>query len=346
MSFTTKAAVFTVAGLAAVFMTAPDVSAQFYKGKKLDMYSAGGAKGSYNRHLRVLERYLNRHIPGNPEIAINPMPGAGGLKAANYLYNAAARDGTAAGTLLKTIGLNEAIGRRGVKYKTAKYTWLVSSGPIDSVLALWKDTSPAQNIGDVFQKKIILGSTGKGSPTFIEPTIMNATIGTNFQVITGYKGLGKVHLAVERGEVQGRFASWEAIKCCKKGWIKNKKILILMQSGLVRNKDLPNVKNVWEFAKNDKDREFLKSLAAGSTLGRIYLAPPGIPKAAAKALRKGFWDALHDPEYVAETKKRGMGLGPMPHDKAYALAMSIMNAKPAVLKRAQKYLLRKRKKKK
>ena len=345
MKLFNKVAFVAVAGLAASTFTAVDASAQFYKGKKLDMYSAGGAKGSYNRHLRLMEKFLTKHIPGNPEIAINPMPGAGGLKAANYLYNAAARDGTAAGTLLKTIGLNEAISRRGVKYKTAKFTWIVSSGPIDSVLALWKSTSPAKTVEDVFKKRVILGSTGKGSPTFIEPTIMNATIGTKFKIITGYKGLGKVHLAVERGEVQGRFASWEAIKCCKKAWLKENKVAILMQSGLVRNKDLPKVKSVWEFAKNDADRDFLKFIAAGSTLGRIYLAPPGIPKAAAKALRKGFWDALKDPEYVALTKKRGMGLDPMPHQKAKALALSIMGAKPSVIKRAKKYLLRKKKKK-
>ncbi|MEE2655767.1 MAG: tripartite tricarboxylate transporter substrate-binding protein [Pseudomonadota bacterium] len=345
MIFNTKLACIGAVGIAALMFTACETSAQFYKGKKLDMYSAGGSKGSYNRHLRLMEKFLTKHIPGNPEIAINPMPGAGGLKAANYLYNAAAKDGTAAGTLLKTIGLNEAIGRRGVKYKTAKFTWLVSSGPIDSVLALWKSTSPAKTVEDVFKKKVILGSTGKGSPTFIEPTIMNATIGTKFKIITGYKGLGKVHLAVERGEVQGRFASWEAIKCCKKAWLKENKVAILMQSGLVRNKDLPKVKSVWEFAKNESDRDFLKFIAAGSTLGRIYLAPPGIPKAAAKALRKGFWDALHDPEYVALTKKRGMGLTPMSYKKAKDLALSIMKAKPAVIKRAKKYLLRKKKKK-
>lgn len=340
-----KFAAFAWAALAVIAFSVPDAGAQFYKGKKLDMYSAGGGKGSYNRHLRMLERYLVKHIPGNPEIAINPMPGAGGLKAANYLYNAAARDGSAAGTLLKTVGLNEVIGRRGVKYKTAKFEWIVSSGPIDSVLALWTETSPAKNIDDVFKKKIILGSTGKGSPTFIEPTIMNATIGTDFKVITGYKGLGKVHLAVERGEVQGRFASWESLKCCKKKWLSDKKIVILMQSGLERNKDLPDVKRVWEFAKNDKDRAFLKFIATGSTLGRLYLAPPGIPKAALEALRTGFWNALHDPDYIADTKKRGLTRDPMRHDKSRALAMSIMNADPAIIKRAKKYLLRKKKKK-
>lgn len=340
-----KCALFAWAALAVIAFAIPHASAQFYEGKKLDIYSAGGAKGSYNRHLRIMEKYLVKHIPGNPEIAINAMSGAGGLKAANYLYNAAARDGSAMGTLLKTIGLNEAIGRRGVKYKTANFGWIVSSGPIDSVLALWTATSPAQTTNEIFKNKIILGSTGKGSPTFIEPTIMNATIGTQFKVITGYKGLGKVHLAIERGEVQGRFASWESLKCCKKKWLSDKKVVILLQSGLEKNKDLPNVPRVWEFAKNDKDRNFLKFIATGSTLGRLYLAPPGAPKAALDALRTGFWNALHDPQFLADVKKRGLGIDPMPHDKARALAMTIMNAEPAVIARAKKYLLRKKKKK-
>ena len=341
-----KLAAFAWAALAVIAFAIPQASAQFYKGKKIELFLAGGAKGSYNRHSRVLQQYLTKHIAGNPEISITPMPGAGGIKAANYLYNAATRDGTAIGTLLKTIAINEAIGRRGVKYKTEKFGWIVSSGPVDSVLALWTATSPAKTLDGVFKKQVILGSTGKGSATFIEPTIMNAMIGTKFKIITGYKGLGKVHLAVERGEVQGRFASWESLKCCKKKWLSEKKVVVLMQSGLVRNKDLPNVPRVIEFAKSDADREFLKFVAAGSTLGRIYVTPPSIPKAAMSALRDGFWAALKDPEYLATTKKRGLEVAPITGEKAKQLALGITKASPKTIKTAKKYLARKKKKKK
>ncbi len=345
MKVLSKLVFVAAAGLAATTFAAADASAQFYKGKKIELFLAGGSKGSYNRHSRVLQKYLTKHIAGNPEISIIPMPGAGGIKAANYLYNAATRDGTAIGTLLKTIAINEAIGRRGVKYKTEKFGWIVSSGPVDSVLALWTATSPAKTLDDVFKKQVLLGSTGKGSATFIEPTIMNALIGTKFKIITGYKGLGKVHLAVERGEVQGRFASWESLKCCKKKWLSEKKVVVLMQSGLVRNKDLPKVPRVIEFAKNDADREFLKFVAAGSTLGRIYVTPPAIPKAAMSALRAGFWSALKDPEYLATTRKRGLEVAPISGEKAKELAVGITNASPKTIKTAKKYLSRKKKKK-
>ncbi len=336
---------FVAATLALSIVGVTEGAAQFYKGKKLDIYTAGGGKGSYNRHLRVLEKYLVKHIPGNPKIAINPMPGAGGVKCANYLYNAAAKDGTAMGTLLKSIAMNEIIERRGVKYKTKGFGWVVSSGPIDSVLSLWAATSPAKTMKEVFQNQVILGSTGKGSPTFIEPTIMNALIGTKFKIITGYKGLGKVHLAVERGEVQGRFASWESLKCCKKAWLSQKKVHIILQSGLVRNVDLPNVPTVWEYAKNEKDKKFLKFMATASTLGRIYMTPPGHPKAALKDLRKGFWAALHDKEYLAEADKRGLQIKPMRPGKSRELALSMLNANQDIVKVAKKYLSRKKKKK-
>ena len=199
---------------------------------------------------------------------------------------------------------------------------------------------------EVFKKQVILGSTGKGSVTYIEPTIMNGLIGTKFKVITGYKGLGKVHLAVERGEVQGRFASWESLKCCKKKWLSDKKVVVLLQSGLERNRDLPDVPRVIEYAKNDADREFLKFVAAGSTLGRIYVTPPAIPKAALSALQNGFWAALHDPQYRADTNKRGLQIDPMRPEKAKEVALSILNASPKTIKTAKKYLARKKKKKK
>ena len=154
MKVLSKLVFVAAAGLAATTFAAADASAQFYKGKKIELFLAGGSKGSYNRHSRVLQKYLTKHIAGNPEISITPMPGAGGIKAANYLYNAATRDGTAIGTLLKTIAINEAIGRRGVKYKTEKFGWIVSSGPVDSVLALWTATSPAKTLDGVFKKQV------------------------------------------------------------------------------------------------------------------------------------------------------------------------------------------------
>ncbi|MDA0651920.1 MAG: hypothetical protein O3C49_01420 [Proteobacteria bacterium] len=206
-----------VAGAAVMLLG--DVAAQFYKDKTIQIAIPGGPRGSYGFHVQVLEKYLTRHMPGNPAVDPVYMPGAGGLKAANYLYNVAPKEGLFIGSLLKTITMNEAVKRPGVKYKSAKFGWIISTGPVDSVLAVWTAHSPAVTFEEMTKKEVILGSTGKGSVTFFEPTIMNDLLGTKFKIITGYNGLEGVHLAMERGEVHGRHASWESLKCCRRDWL-------------------------------------------------------------------------------------------------------------------------------
>jgi len=332
--------------LAIVAFAAPGAFAQFYTGKTILIAIPGGPAGSYGVHVQVLEKYLTKHFAGNPKVDPVYMPGAGGLKAANYLYNVAPKDGTYIGTLLKTITLNEAVKRPGVKFKSEKFGWIISTGPVDSVLAVWTKRAPALTMEDMKKKQVILGSTGKGSVTFIEPTIMNQVFGTKFKIITGYKGLEGVHLAMERGEVQGRHASWESLLCCRRAWLDNKELTIVAQSGLVRNSDLPNVPTMIEFGKTEKDKKFLEFFGAGATLGRIYLAPPGIPAARLAELREGFWKAAHDPAYVAELKRRGLEYNPRTGEDALKYARLTLHADADVIARARKLVVQPKKAKK
>jgi tripartite-type tricarboxylate transporter receptor subunit TctC len=337
-----------VAALAAVPAGAPaaDEAADFYKGKSIEMALAASAKGSYNRHVRLLQRYLTKHIAGNPNIIVKYYAGAGGIRGANHVYNVGSRDGLTVGNLLKTIAVNEAIRRPGVKFKSAEFGWIVSTGPIDSVLALHVDHTKARTIADVKKMQVVLGSTGKGSATFIEPTIMNRMVGSKFKIIIGYKGLGPVHLAMERGEVHGRFASWESLLCCKKEWLQGKKLVLLSQSGLVRNSDLPDVPRMIDLVDSPADKKFLEFFGAAATLGRIYVTPPGVPMARLEALREGFWKAAHDPAYVAEMKKRGLEWKPMRGEEAKKYALLTLNASPEVIARARKVMGTGKKKKK
>jgi len=334
------------AAIAAMAAGAADVAAQFYKGKTILIAIPGGPSGSYGVHVQVIEKYLTRHIAGNPKVDPVYMPGAGGLKAANYVYNVAPKNGTYIGTPLKTITLNEAVKRPGVKFESEKFGWIISTGPVDSVLAVWTSRSPALTIEDMKKKQVILGSTGKGSVTFIEPTILNELIGTQFKIITGYNGLEGVHLAMERGEVHGRHASWESLLCCRKTWLEKKELTIVAQSGLVRNSDLPTVPTMIELGKTQKDRKFLELFGAGSTLGRIYLSPPGIPAQRLAELRDGFWKAAHDPEYVAEVKRRGLEYHPRTGEDALKYARLTLRADADVIARARKLVVQPAKAKK
>lgn len=323
-----------------------DEAADFYKGKNIEMALAASAKGSYNRHVRLLQRYLTKHIAGNPNIIVKFYAGAGGIRGANHVYNVGTRDGLTVGNLLKTVAINETIRRKGVKFETAKFGWIISTGPVDSVLALMKDHTKARSFADVKSMEVVLGSTGKGSATYIEPTIMNQLMGTKFKVITGYKGLGPVHLAMEKGEVSGRFASVESLQCCKKHWTEGNKLVYVAQSGLRRNAAFPNVPRMIDLVDSPADKKFLEFFGAGSTLGRIYVTPPGVPKARLAALREGFWKAAHDPAYVAEMKKNGLEWAPIRGEDAKKLAQITLDASPEVIARARKVMGTGKKKKK
>ncbi len=310
----------------------------FYKGKNIEIVVAGSPKGSYNQHVRLIQRYLTKHIVGNPNIVPKFYAGAGGIRGANHLYNVGSRDGLTVGNLLKTIAVNEVIKRKGVKFKTAEFGWIISTGPVDSVLALMKDFTKARTLEDARNMEVVLGSTGKGSATFIEPMTMNQLMGTKFKVIIGYKGLGPVHLAMEKGEVAGRFASVESLVCCKKEWLEGNRLVLLAQSGLRRNRAFPDVPRMIDLVKNDADRKFLEFFGAASTLGRIYVTPPGVPKAQMAMLRDGFWKAANDPAYVADMKKRGLEWDPITGEEAEKLARVTLNASPEVVARARKVM--------
>jgi tripartite-type tricarboxylate transporter receptor subunit TctC len=306
----------------------------FYRGKSVEIFLAGGAKGSYAIHTRLLAKYLPRYIPGSPKIVVTPMPGAGGAKAANYLYNVAPKDGTAIGTLLKYVVVNQVIGRKGLRYDAAKYDWIVSTGPVNSVVAFWH-SAPAKTLEEAKKVQVVLGSTGRSSETFISPTLMNQVLGTKFKIVTGYKGLGKVHLAIERGEVDGRIASWESIIAGKPHWLKENKVRILAQTGLEKNADLPHVPRLIDLTSNPEDRALLEFVGSGSTLGRIYLAPPGIPADRLAALRTAFEKTLSDPAYLAEAKKRNLQVAPKKWSKVMELVRKTLNASPDTVKRAK-----------
>lgn len=315
-----------------------DEAADFYKGKNIEMALAASAKGSYNRHVRIIQRYLTKHIAGNPGIIVKYYAGAGGIRGANHVYNVGSKDGLTVGNLLKTIAINETIRRPGVKFKSAEFGWIISTGPVDSVLALMKEFTPVRSVDDARKTQAVLGSTGKGSATYIEPTIMNQLMGTKFKVITGYKGLGPVHLAMEKGEVAGRYASVESLLCCKKHWLEGDKLVFLAQSGLRRNKAFPNVPRMIDLVDSKADKKFLEFFGAGSTLGRIYVTPPGVPKARLEALREGFWKAAHDPAYVEEMKKRGLEWDPMRGEEAKKYALVTLNADAETVARARKVM--------
>src|SRR6476660_5271887 len=256
----------------------------FYRGKKLDMIIGYSPGGTYDLYARLVARYLGNYIPGKPLIVPRNMPGAGSRAAANWVYNVAPKDGTVLATADQSLSLQQAVGDKRINFDTTKFIYIGNPNVENNITASWH-TSGIKTIDDAKKREVTAGATG-GSTSSQYPKAMNALLGTKFKIILGYPGGNDVNLALEKGEVAGRGSnSWASWKSTRPDWLANKKINILVQIGLNKAPDLPDVPLLMDLAKNDQDRAVLKLLSAPSAIGRPIFTTPGVPDDRVKALR-------------------------------------------------------------
>ena len=303
---------------------------QFYTGKTLELivgYPPGGSNDVYGR---AVARHIGRHIPGNPQVVFRNMPGAGSIVAANHIFNSAPKDGTVLGLLAATNTLDEKLGASGVKYETAKFTWIgrVASGV--NVTAMW-NTSKIKTIDDAMKTESTLGATGTGSTVFIYPNVLNRVMGTKFKLVMGYGGSNEAMLAMERGEVDGHSTSWEAYKSAHPDWIKDHKMNVVVQYGLTRHPDLPDVPTCVEFAKTPEQKQILSAVVNATEIGKSVLSTPGVPADRVEALRTAFTEMTKDPEFIDELEKMRVELTPMSGAKLQELVQEVGNLSPDLI---------------
>ncbi len=332
LSITTLAA---LASAAAVTSATADPVADFYKGKTVTIAAATGAGSAYGIHGRLLAEALRKALPGNPTIVMQFMPGGGGSKLANYVYNVAPKDGSFIGFPLKYIAVNQVLGLKGLKYDAAKFGYIGSLGPINSAVAILKDKAPATTYEGALKTEIIMGSTGKSSETYITPTLMNNLLGTRFKIVLGYNGMKGVSLAMERGEVHGRAGSWESLKSGDASWLKDKRISLIALSGLKRNWDLPDLPTLMELAKTPEAKAVFEFFGAGNAVGWMFITPPAIPGERLTALRAAFDATMKNPAYVASVKSRNLDLVPETGAEVERLIRLTLAATPDQKKRIQ-----------
>lgn len=312
---------------------AADPVAEFYKGKRINFIIPTAPGGSYHAYSQQIARHLGKHIPGNPTIVTQNMPGAGSIVMANYLYAIAPKDGTAIGMVNQALPLTQLLGEEGVKFDVAKMTWIGDAIVSNSVAAAWHET-PFKSIKDVMEREMIVGAEGGLSSSTIIPRVMNAVIGTRFKLIQGFPGGGPMNLAIERGELHGRgavtIAGWKAQK---PDWIAQKKLIFLVQTGVERDKEWPDVPLLTELAKTPDDKKLLELVSLIPALGRATLGPPEIPADRAKALRTAFMATMQDREFLAEAAKMKMDINPLPGDRLETIARSFAATPPASVSR-------------
>lgn len=283
---------------------------KFYKGRNLDLIVGYNPGGGYDAYTRLLGRHMGRHIPGKPRLIVKNMGGAGSLKAANFLFNVAKKDGTVFGLFAGGIAVDALIGGRKTNFDPRKFNWLGSITESSSACWAWH-TSGFKTIEDVKKKEMIVGATSGGSSTAAWPKTQNAFLGTKYKVVTGYKGSKGIVLAIERGEVNGICGYFiSSIRNVRPDWLRDKKVYMLIQEAKVRHPDFPDVPTVFELAKTEEAKQAFNLVFGWQVLGRPYTLPPGVAADRVAAMRKAFWDTMQDSKFRADAKKRKLKVDP------------------------------------
>jgi tripartite-type tricarboxylate transporter receptor subunit TctC len=328
--------------LTAAMLLLPQVCAaqpaeQFFKGKTINLYIGFGASGTYDYYSRLVARYMGRYIPGEPTIIPQSMPGSGSFRAANFLFSAAPKDGTALGAITQTAAIEDALRSPGAQYKAAEFNWIGRMTAILETHFTWK-TSKGKTIEDARQHEIPVAGTGSGSPSEGYPKLMNALAGTKFKIISGYPSSTAGMLAMERGEVDGGLTSWNTLKRTKQQWLQNKDINVLVQYAPERHPEMPNIPTMLEIARTPEGRAAMAFYLGGAQLGRSLVAPPGVPAERVQMLRSAFMAMLKDRDFLAEIEKSGQEFYPASGEEVQKLIIETANAPRAVVELTAKIL--------
>jgi tripartite-type tricarboxylate transporter receptor subunit TctC len=328
-----------LAGAVAAAIAAPAAAQQadFYKGKNVIVYIGFAPGGGYDYYGRLVARHLGKHIPGTPNVVAQNMPGAGSFTAANFLFAAAPKDGTALGVVTQTVAVEEALKTPGANYKSAQFNWI---GRATSILEvqLTGEKAKATSIDLAKQFETPVASTGSGSPSEGFPRLMNALYGTKFKIITGYQGSNEGMFAMEKGEVDGALTSWNTLKRTRSEPLKEGKIHVLVQYGLTRSPDLKDVPAVVELGQTPEAKAILSFYASGAAVGRSVFAPPGVPADRVNTLRRAFDAMLKDADFLAEVEKLGVEFDPASGEEMQKLIAETANVSPDTVKRMQEIL--------
>ena len=297
-------------GIAFIAIHSVSWADNFYAGRTVTVIVGYGPGGGYDLNARLLARHLGKHIPGNPNVVVQNMAGAGSVRAANYVFKSAVQDGTVIAAVNQTLPLYALIGGEGIQFDPTKLQWLGSIEASNSVLVTFK-SSTISNLAQAKERDVPLGGSGVGSDSNLHATALNNLLGTRFKVINGYQGAGDIHLAMERGEVAGRAGiTWSSIVASNKRWLTENRINVLVQLGLSRDPDLPDAPLLTELVSNPDDKQLARLLTVPVAVGFAYWVGPNVDKERLGVLRTAFERVLSDKEFLADAAQSSMRLAP------------------------------------
>jgi tripartite-type tricarboxylate transporter receptor subunit TctC len=280
--------------------------AEFYKGKQVTIIVGSAPGGGYDATARLFARFMGTHLPGNPNMIVQNMPGAGSLTATNNLYNLSPKDGTYIGVVQRGMLTAKLTNPNGVRFDVEKMNWIGNLAPEVATIVSWKNNA-VKTTDDLFKTELIVGGPGPTLDPETVPRLLNALIGTKFRIVSGYTGNTEILLAMERGEVGGTAdLAWSNVK---RRTDLRPNLNVLMQVGLEKAPDL-DVPLALDFAKNEEDREIMELFFIQKTVARPLVAPPGVPADRVAALRTAFIDMTKDKTFVTEAEKLALDIEP------------------------------------
>lgn len=326
LSIVWSAAFTVVATAAANAQTVAD----FYKGKTITIISSSAPGGGYDALSRMIANHLGRHLPGAPAVVVKNMAGAGGIVATNFLFNVAAKDGTVIGGVQNNTPFEPLFGAKGPTYNSLKFIWLGTPSIEVAICTVWH-TAPVSTWQEAQKKEFTMASSGVNSTPSFYGRLLNETLGFKQKIVVGYQSQTHAFLAMERGEVDGYpSVFYNSLVATRPDWLKDKKVKLLVQMGLEKERHLPDVPFALDLITNSDDK--LLSMAAYAPLqaGRPYLMPPGVPADRAAAMQKAMMATFNDPAFIAEASKRGMDVGsPRTGDELRDLLVQTYTKTPA-----------------
>ncbi len=339
---------FGAAAIMALAVAAPAMAESVedvYKGRNVTILVGYGAGGSYGQTAQLISQHFGKYIPGAPNVIVQHMPGAGGIKAANYAYNVMPKNGTFILMPPEMTVVSQLLRPTKVKYVTGKFTFIGTVFGSNQVMMIRRDTG-IKSLEELTKKEVVVASSGAGSPTYLIPAMMNGILKTKFKIVTGYKGSAGTTLSVEQGETFGMTNSWVSWNMSHADWFKgqdNDFALKLAQVGFTKEPDLPNIPLLHEIATTDDDRAAAAMLSTASVIGRGLAFPPEVPKNLIAPMRTAFWNTVNDAAFKKDAEKRQIPVVPLKGaDLQKTLDDAMKTMSPSAIAKAQSYVFGKK----
>ena len=329
---------FGAALIAGIFANVPvqaDAMSDFYRGKNITFLVGSDPGGSFGPYAQILAEHMPKYIPEKPKFIIKYTGGeSGGLNLANSVRANMPVDGTTIAMTQQTIVLNQVLQPQYAKYDAREWLWLGNMAPVRNMLSIWH-TAKAQTIAEAKTTEVIIGATGPSSPTYIVPNLLNKFLGTKYKIVTGYKGAADLNLAMQRGEIEGRGASWVSVQLAMPDAIADGRINPVVFASITREPSAPDVPTLAEIMTDPVHRQVAEFLSAESDFGRSVFMPPGVPADRVAMMREAFQKTMKDEAFLADAKRLNLTIEPMTHEQLAKITAKVVSAPKEVIELAK-----------